>query len=453
MHAPSPAARRPLHRLRRGACRLAALAALGVAFASAASAAPLDDMRRQVESGQFEAAWSTARANPQLIGDVHFDFLYGVAAINTGRIPEGLLALERHLAAVPANDRARLELARGYFLLGEYARARAEFDFVLRYNPPASVRATIAGFMQAMQTRELADSRVGARLYAEAGLGHDDNVNLGTYQDRFLTNFGPIPLAGSPSKQVSDTVMQLSLGGQQFRRVTNRLSVFGGVDLDHREGAEHKQYNLTYANAYAGFTQLSSVALWRLTLSGSELMVGGSRYRDTLQVLLDATFTLNDRLSLQALVQLAELRHSAADEIRDSRTASLGATLTYNFADTAGSPQAGLRALLTKDDNTERREDFSREIVLLRVFGSLSPADKWRITGGLTAFVSKYQAVDIGVGSQREDTAFGADLVVSYALTPSWSLRGELLYNEVRSNQDLYDSKRKAALLKVRYQF
>src|SRR5687768_7354492 len=144
---PSPIARRTA---------AAAAAALCLGCLPAA-AAPLDDLRRQVEASQFEQAWATAQANPQLIGDVHFDFLYGVAAINTGRVAEGLLALERHLAAVPANDRARLELARGYFLLGDYPRARAEFDFVLRYNPPAGVRNNIAGFLQAMQAREAGD--------------------------------------------------------------------------------------------------------------------------------------------------------------------------------------------------------------------------------------------------------------------------------------------------------
>ena len=449
---PHSTAPRPLQRLRRSAATALAAAALCLAWVDAA-AAPLDDLRRQVEASQFEQAWATAQANPQLIGDVHFDFLYGMAAINTGRIPEGLLALERHLAAVPANDRARLELARGYFLLGEYTRARAEFDFVLRYNPPANVRATIAGFMQAMQTRELADNRASARLYAEAGLGYDDNVNGGTFRNDFLTTFGQIPLASTSSAQVGDTVVQLALGGQQFRRVSNRLTVFAGADLDHREGAEHKQYNLTYGNVYAGFTQLSGIALWRLTLSANELMVGGSRYRDTLQALLDATFTLDGRLTLQTLVMFAEQRHSTADQVRDARATSVGGTLTYNFADTPGAPQAGVRVLLTKDDNTRRREDLSRQVELLRVFGSLAPADKWRLTAGITGYVARYQAVDIGVGTQREDTAWGADLVLSYALTPLWSLRGELFYNEVRSNQDLYDSKRAAALLKVRYQF
>ena len=42
-------------------------------------------------------------------GDAQADFMVGLAALETGRVAEAVLALERHLAAVPANDRARLD--------------------------------------------------------------------------------------------------------------------------------------------------------------------------------------------------------------------------------------------------------------------------------------------------------------------------------------------------------
>lgn len=418
-----------------------------------AAAAPLDDLRRQVEASQFEQAWATAQASPQLIGDVHFDFLYGVAAINSGRVAEGLLALERHLAAVPANDRARLELARGYFLLGDYARARAEFDFVLRYNPPAGVRNNIAGFLQAMQSREAGDRRASARFYAETGLGHDTNVNGGTFRDQFDTAFGVVNLVGSPSQQVPDTVAQFALGGQHTMRVSNRLSVFAGGDLDHRQNFDAREYNLTSGGLYAGFTQLSGLALWRLTLAGNELMVGGNRYRDTLSASAEASFTLDNRLSLLVFGQFAELRYALADEVRDARSTTVGGMATYALPDLAGAPQLGLRLSWTQEDNARQRRDLSRHVPLLRLFAAVTPVDRLRVAAGFTAYLQQFRQVDAAVGSQRRDTAWAADLVVSYALSNNWSLRADALYTSNRSNQDLYDSSRKSASLKVRYQF
>jgi thioredoxin-like negative regulator of GroEL len=39
----------------------------------------------------------------------------------------------------PNNPEFAADLARAYFDLGDYVRARQEFEFVLRYNPPAEV--------------------------------------------------------------------------------------------------------------------------------------------------------------------------------------------------------------------------------------------------------------------------------------------------------------------------
>jgi tetratricopeptide (TPR) repeat protein len=116
--------------------------------------------------------------------------LFGVAAINVGRVPEGVLALERHLAAVPGNDRARLDLARGYFELGDYVRARSEFEFVLRYNPPKDVRSNIERYLDAMQTRDAFANKASSQLYLELGAGRDSNVNAGTYNSQITLPTG-----------------------------------------------------------------------------------------------------------------------------------------------------------------------------------------------------------------------------------------------------------------------
>ena len=432
---------------------MACLAPL-LAMPSVAQAAPLDDLRRQVEASQFEQAWATVQANPQLIGDVHFDFLYGVAAINVGRVPEGLLALERHLAAVPANDRARLELARGYFLLGEYVRARAEFEFVLRYNPPAGVRANIAGFLQAMQVRELAERRDSARFYAEAGLGHDNNVNGGTFQSHVQLASEALDLIqGSPSLQVADTYAQVAIGGQQLLRVSNRLSVFVGADLDHRANFKQKAYNLTNGGVYAGLTQLGAGALWRLTLGASELMVGGNRYRDTLQAQLEANVTLTPELAFSGFAQYAEQRHALVDEVRDARASTVGVMLTRGFASLPGSPSLGVRLSWTQEQNQRLRSDLNRDVPLLRVFAGLAPTQALRVSAGFTAYKQTYGNTDVAFGTVRKDTALSADLLASYALDTRWTVRGDIVASRNRSNQDLYDSSRRAASLKLRYQY
>ncbi len=444
------------HTMRRRRARTvaaAAAAAFALMAATAARAAPLDDIRRQVEASQFEQAWATAQANPQLIGDVHFDFPYGVAAIATGRVAEGLLALERHLAAVPANDRARLELARGYFLLGEYARARAEFEFVLRYNPPAGVRANIESYLLAMQSREGATRRSAARLYVEAGAAHDNNVNLGTFHDVVALDTATFSLEGSPSRQMSDDQALLALGGERSFRVTARTSVFAGADVDHRENSRLKQFNLTNANGYIGFSQIAGNALWRTSLGGGEMMVGGNRYRDTRSVDTEAEFTLRANFSVSVFGRYAEIRHAQADEIRDNNASTLGSSFTWRPGDTPGTASLGLRVSYMHEGSTTARPYLAHDSSFVRVFASMAPIDRLFVSGGLSARQDRYGQADPTFKQRRRDDWINADLLMAWTLGAGWSLRGEALWTINRSNIDLFDYGHKMASLKLRYQY
>jgi tetratricopeptide (TPR) repeat protein len=439
------------HRSKHPARRLLA-AALSTLLLQAAQAAPLDDMRRFVEGNQFEQAYALAMQNRQLIGDVHFDFLYGVAAIKVGKVPEGLLALERHLAAVPANDRARLELAAGYFQLGDYPRARAEFEFVLRYSPPAPVRATIARFLDAMQLRDTNDRRGTARAYAELGAGRDSNVNGGTFRDDVQFVFGNVPLQGSPSRAVADTVAQLAVGTQHNRRVTNQLSVFGGLDAEHKENTEHREFNLTQVAGNLGFSQLAGGAMWRMTLAGNALLVGGNRYRDTRSVALEASFTPSPEWQTSLFGSYVDARHQGADEVRDARITTVGASATRSFGG-AGAPSAGIRVSFSQEDNLRLRPEFSRLSPLVRLFAATNLGERWRLSAGLTAIEQRYRAEDFGFGSVRHDVAANLDVVLSWAVTPGLTLRAEYIAYANRSNQDLYDSNRQSLMLKTRLQY
>lgn len=439
-------------RLRRR--RPAALAALvPLAASTLVCAAPLDDLRRQVEDNQFERAYETAIANRSMIGDVHFDFLYGIAAINAGHVPEGILALERHLAAVPANDRARLELARGYFLVGEYARARSEFEFVLRYNPPAGVRENIARYLQAMALRESTVSRSSSRAWVEFGTGYDSNVNGGSYRDEVLFQFGNVSLAGTPSQGLADYFAAITGGVQQTMRVSNRLSVSAGVDADYKSNFRQHDYDLGSVAGNAGLTLVTGASVVRATLGVSTLWVGSNPYRDTLSLAGEVSFQPAAEWSAAVFGQLAAFGYRDADSIRDSHVVSIGASATRTFGDAAGSPAIGARVSWLNEDNLKLRPDLSRRVPLVRVFGSMSPAPQWRIAAGLTAFSQDFGGMDAAFQNVRADTTYSADATATWSFAPGWTMRIEYVGSINRSNQALYDSKRQMLGLRVRYQY
>ena len=76
----------------------------------------------------------------QVFWNVDFDYAFGIAAVRVGRPGRAIFALERVLWRQPKNHRARLELARAQFDLGNIGVARDEFRAVLEHDPPENVR-------------------------------------------------------------------------------------------------------------------------------------------------------------------------------------------------------------------------------------------------------------------------------------------------------------------------
>ena len=99
------------------------------------------------------------------------------------------------------------------------------------------------------------------------------------------------------------------------------------------------------------------------------------------------------------------------------------------------------------------RDDLSRDVPLVRLFGSASPMARLRVAGGLTVYGQKYRGRDIGFGNTRSDTAVNVDVAATYALDPRWSVRAEWSSFWNRSNQDLYDTERHTLTVKTRYQY
>lgn len=439
------------HKLRYAAQSLAF--ALGLCAGVPGNASPLDDLRQQVESGKFEMAYRTAQSNPDQIGNPHFDFIYGLAAIGAGHIAEGLLALERHLSVIPANDRARLELARGYFLTGEYGRAQLEFEYVLKHDPPRDVQDNIRRYLDYMRVREGATLRSAKSLYLEFGTGHDSNLNAGTYNNTVQLITGMVPLSSPSAQAAADTYRFAAAGGQWTKRVSNRLAVFAGADVDLHDNVKAKVYNLNNYSGYIGFSYLSGSAMYRLSVSDSEMAVNGDNYRNMVSATAEAQLSIANAASMTAFAQYADASFTADNRVRDSHLTTMGASLNRMFEGVPWNPTLGLRLSATQESNLRLRDDLGRWIFSGQLSASVSPMAGLGLSAELSVQRQKYGADDLAFGSTRRDHQWGANFGASYAIDKDWLLRMELQYADNHSTQNLYDYRRRAWLLKTRYQF
>lgn len=133
--------------------------------------------------------------------DVQQQFDAAMAAVEQDQLRSARDQLNSLLAVNPSLSRARLELARVYYLTMDYDQARAEAQRVLEDpNTPPSVRATVLAFVAQIDADQ---QRLGARHQwvpsVYMGTLYDSNVNVGPASD--IIDIGGTPFEVLPESQ------------------------------------------------------------------------------------------------------------------------------------------------------------------------------------------------------------------------------------------------------------
>ncbi len=292
-------------------------ATLGLLLASSVFAAPADDLQKLLEQGNHAEAYRVAKTTPGELGNPPFDFYFGVAAINSGKTSEGILALERYLLNFPDNQTARLELARGYFLLNDDARARDEFDAILTTNPPADIARMVGEYLAAIGARE-ARHKTTYAFSVELGGGRDSNVQSGVSDPNItLPIFGDITLADT-ALGTGDRFRNVALAGRVSVPVRAQWSVFAQVAADLKQYRVADIYDQNTYSGATGFTFSRDKSLFKLTLGKTTQTLDNARYRDTWSLGADYGRQIADTGVLTLGTQFAKFGYEGDNAIRNA---------------------------------------------------------------------------------------------------------------------------------------
>jgi len=443
--------------LQRAVASWVVLWVLCVAPLHAQGASDLDTLRRLYQGGNPTAAYQLAlRLRPALEGDPDFDLLFGLAAIDSGHLGEGVFALERVLAAFPEDDRARLELARGYFLLDEYARARAEFVAVLDRNPPEQVKASIERYLDTMRMRER-PFRTSATAYAEAGFGYDSNVNSATDDDRFTAAGLPGFEATLDPSSVSqgDYVWEVAAGGQVVHPVRPGRSLYAAADLIDRRNLGESEFDTGSITGRAGMDLLRGNHRFRLGAQAQHFYLDDSGYRNLYGVNGRWRHNLDARREAIGFATLNRLRYPD-QSLRNSHLLNLGVGWRQRFErryapELLGTFYGGHEEPSSNDEAA--RAVAERDILGARLGVQLTLNPKLGFSGSAAWQRSRYQGESVLFEKRRRDNFYGLEGRLTYLLRRHWSLRGEILYYENDSNIVINDYNRTVAMLKLRYDY
>jgi tetratricopeptide (TPR) repeat protein len=426
-------------------------------------AASVDSQRLMAlyNQGQFQAAYDLAKQ--QLAdgeGEPLFDMYYGMAALETGHLNEAVFALERVLIIHPEQLRARLELARAYFLLNEDVRARQEFEKVLASNPPENVKTNIRTFLDRIRLRE-SRYKTSAKAFAEVGIGHDTNANSGPGTDSFVSPVLGVLLLDPVAQEIEDEFMVVKAGGQLSYPHAPGQRLFFGADASQQfYDALGKHAATRIINFYGGNSWIQGENYYSVTGQIQKLELDETlNFPDNrLLYALNGEWrhNLDRRTQFNVVAQVAQLDYPD-QSVRDSTlvTGGVGVRRAY---DMTYKPVLSVN-LFTGAENPHNlssptaRAAAERDFLGASVGAQLSLSSTVSAAASLLYQANWYREENFLFGKTRRDKYLALDLNARWLIDDNWSVNGQVLLSRNDSNIVVNDYDRVLTQVNLRYEF
>lgn len=385
----------------------------------------------------------------QKAGDPDFDYALALAALDTNRPAEAMVALQRVLATQPNNGPARAELARAYAMVGDADTARKEFDTVVG-DPtvPDPVRQRFSRIIGQLD-REISGGGTSVTGFVEGGLGYDSNVNSATALDSLViplfAGLGPATLSAGAT-EIDDGFARLEGGVSLAHGLSRQTRLFASVLGSTKQNFSEDAFNQTsvIATGGAAYTLPS-----RVTVSGAlqaqTFHVGGDRYRDSFGVTAQGTRPLPGGAALSVSAQYFDVSYPS-DAVRDGDRTALGVSYASRL---------GVAAVQVGRERTDDAagDHFSNDFLGASIAIEHPLSDRMMVTASLAGESRDYKAADPLFLAPRDDGQFDASLGLKILVRENLILRPQVTYTRNESNIALYDYERVTAAVTLRTEF
>lgn len=389
-----------------------------------------------LKQGRSEDAYRLlSRLELQWAGDSGFDYLLGVAALDSGHPGEAIFALERVVKILPDFDGARMELARALFNIGDHDLAEEEFMRLLAKDPPEEVRNIIAAFLDIIRNPPVAETPPQGLIYAMGSGGYDSNANGAADIDEFL-GFSLDPR----SSEQDSPFVEAAFGGVLQRPLRPGLDWILIGDARHRHNRDADYVDNTYATASVGLGIKKGVNEFNTALAATWSAIDNSFNERGLALDLGWTRPLPDDKAMRATIRLGPVRYTDALKARDLDRLNYSLTIRRPVQDGAGSFDWTL--IGGRDIAKDRTTPYSNSRAGARIGGT------WQLsTGnlfwGLGALRIPYNSTDF-FGTDRKDRQYTANLGIEFVDKP---FKGFVFVPNVsfvrnKSNVSIYDNER-----------
>ncbi|MFO7602990.1 MAG: tetratricopeptide repeat protein, partial [Gammaproteobacteria bacterium] len=308
--------------------RMCALCLLSVTLVCAAPQvrADLPHLDALIQAQNYPAAYTLAtELEAEFAGQADFDFLYAIAAIESGHVHQAIFALERLISQFPDNGRIKVELGRAHFLIGDLQTARDLFAEVLATTPPDNVQKKVRAFIQVIDERQLVlQNRLSAWFKLSAGW--DSNYN--SAPDLSVIQIGGIDFSINENNRQQDTGYTGIEANLSYRQLLSKKLLMNY--------AAYYQQRQNIGNALDTDTvgiQLSPLIAsawgnWRFPLQLQQLYLDGDDYRQYASLGMEWTPSPSPASQWSHFLQYGAIRYTEQAP-RDVNLAIIGSSYQH----------------------------------------------------------------------------------------------------------------------------
>jgi tetratricopeptide (TPR) repeat protein len=386
-----------------------------------AAEADLPRARQLLADGKYAEAYQLLQPlQAATRDDAAFDLLLGEAALRTGRADEAQALFAAALALQPDSIDAHLGLGRAYLAQGDYARAKIEFETVLRFDdlPP--------------------DLESQAEIYANAARSYAEGRRL-LASGYAIVGYGNYRIGASGGGPRNDAFFAARVGGRLNVELDDAYALVGSLDYRFRDYDAAGRRNDSDLRWNGAVSRNVGEGNWIAGLRGRVSYRGDSTYRNDFGAYGQYRLRLDEDNQLSAGLELRQRRYPTG-RLRERTRNIVEVTAGWTRSLLDGKASVSLDGQAGREFNTERPDGDAN-------FFGLSPSVNFSITENLGGFAFFWWQNDrynierlgqpgdslVGIGT-RNDNLYEVGGGLTWQFLPNWSLNPEILYIRDSSN-------------------
>ena len=420
-----------------------------------AGAVALTNAGKLLEAGKPEEAFQLLLPlEDELAGTPDYDYVLGVAAIESERADLAVFALERVLSVEPDNLLAKAELGRAFFLLRENDSARTALSEVRDRAPTPGARAAANRYLDALESRFEDVDNTHFALYVEVGGGYDSNVNSAVNSDQVA-----IPALGNLNFQLTDDsveqddgVVTAQAGFIASRRLTRAVHGFVTGRIQEKLNVS-RDFDTATQEVGGGLRALFERNVATLSVQWQRFEVDNDRYRTSESLSGQWQHALTEADNVSVFGQLAQLRfHPTSQSVRDVFSKTVGVAWAHDFSSVAPATVYA-NVYVGQEDPRENLPQLDQTFFGTRIGGAYGLRSDLDLTASVGYRRSEYDGEEPLFLVRRTDDLFNAALGLEYRPAKQWTIRPIASYATNSSNVPINEYERWSVMGTVRFEY